>query len=355
MNLDKHIGNLLESALSSKKFPGYSAALVTNSGVTTFVGGRHTYEIDSPLITENTLYDVASLTKIVAPMTLMMQMIDKGTVKIDDKIGFYLPEFVTDAYKSEATIQHLLTYTLDYDLPGGAKSLMKEVPPETLALQMITLPLKSAPGSSYMYSNITAFILTQLIEKITGKNFYALVNEEIFTPLEMATATFAPDELSRQLIPPTEITNDRGVVQGFVHDESTHYLQSGNISSGAAGLFASALDIAHFLKMVVNRGVINEKDFFSEKTVEKWTTNQFPDLLPVLTPLGWGDLNNQLVASHSERFVVKGGFTGCFIIGDLEKGVAFVILSNLIYPVRPKEKNNFNDLKKEIIALLLEN
>lgn len=181
MSLDKNIDNLLKSALSSKMFPGYTAALVTPSGTTTFFGGRQTYEADSSLITNDTLYDVASLTKIVAPMALMMRMIDKGAVKIDDKIGLYLPEFVTDEYKAQATIHHLLTYTLDYDLPGGAKSLMKEVPPETLAHRMIKLPLKSAPGSSYLYSNVTAFILAQLIEKsLAGIFMHSLVKRSLY-------------------------------------------------------------------------------------------------------------------------------------------------------------------------------
>lgn len=350
MNTPDIFHQLLKEALSTKVFPGYAAALVTPTEIKTFTGGNFTYENLSKEVTATTLYDVASLTKIIAPMALAMKMIDENQLHIDDLVGKYLPEFLTDEYKSKATIRNLLTYTLDYDIPLGAKSLMKKLTPEELSTRMLTLPLKCPPGTSYLYSNITAFILTQLIEKATGENFYTLVKREIFAPLGMSSSTFTPDTLSFPEIPPTEINEDRGLVQGFVHDESTHHLQSGNISSGAAGLFASITDVAKFLQMVVTQN----NSFYSGEMRKNWTTDQFPNLLPTYTPLGWGDTNNEMIKDYPDRFVVKGGFTGCFMIGDVKNEIGLIVLSNLTYPVRPKERPGFTKLKEEMVKLLIE-
>jgi CubicO group peptidase (beta-lactamase class C family) len=351
MTLHENLNELLKESLSTKTFPGYAGAIVTPTEIKTLVGGKHTYEAGSAEVTDTTLYDVASITKIIGPMSVAMKMIDSGRLSLDDTVGKYIPEFITDENKAKATIRHLLTYTLDYDVPYGAKSLMNELSPEELRLRMFELPLKSAPGTSYLYSNITAFILTQVIERATEENFYTLVNQEIFAPLGMATATFSPGKELWPQIPPTEITDTRGTVQGFVHDESSNHLQSGNISTGAAGLFASVTDVAHFLQMVISKDG-EGRTFFSDTIRKSWVTNQFPSLLPTLSPLGWGDTNNEMLVDYPSRFVVKGGFTGCFMIGDVENNIGIVVLSNLTYPVRPKERPGFTKLKEEIVKLL---
>ena len=350
--LKESLRNLFDSAIDDYVLPGYSAAIVTPSKLVTFVGGRFTYDKESLPVLESTLYDVASITKIVGPMSIMMHLVDIGKVALNDKVTKYFSSFNSGQYKDEVTIRHLLTYTVDYDLSGTSKSLTKEILPQEFVERTFRLPLKCTPGSSYFYSNITAFLLTQIIEKVTGKNFYLTVQEKILTPFGMTASTFFPTDEARLLIPPTEITEDRGTVQGFVHDESTHYLQSGNISSGAAGLFASSSNIAKFVSRALSFS--NKEDpFFSEEMVQRFTTNQFVSLLPTITPLGWGDNNNEFISAYRDRFVVKSGFTGCFIIGDLKNKIGVVILSNCTYPIRPKDRPVLNQLKREIIDLLI--
>lgn len=343
----------LQIAIKDKLFPGCSFVYFDETEQIMEAFGRATYEQDSVSITTETLYDTASLTKIITTMTLASLLIDEGVLRLDDSVGKYLPEYNFSPEKQSATILHLMTYTLNYNMPGGSKSLMSGLTPEQVAQNALSFPLKEIPGTSYMYSNVTAFILTQVIEKSTGRSFDRLVEEKIFGPLGMITATFSPKENQVPFIPPTEITAERGIVQGVVHDEFTYYTRRGGIANGAAGLFASIKDVKMFLRMAVNKGMIRDKIFISETLANKWTQDQFPELLPMHTPLAWGDLNNSIIDTYHRDIVVKAGFTGCFMLADLKQKKAFAILSNRTYPNRPVDTTSFTKLKEDLTAITL--
>jgi len=352
MHTIERVEGILKNAIANKVFPGCSIAVIENEEITTQAFGSFTYEATSPNVTTGTLYDCASLTKIVGLMAIAGILLDEGVISLEDSVGTYLPEFITDKTKANAQIKHLMTYTLDFDIPGGSKSLMGTLSPVEVAYNATTYPLKHEPGTNYLYSNITAFLLTQVIERVTGQNFYELVQERIFAPLGMKTATFTVPESERHLVPPTEITPERGVVHGVVHDEFTNHTTNGGISNGAAGLFANIEDMAQFLKMAVVGGVYNDTRLFSEELVAEWTRDQFPHLLPGHTPLMWGDLNNHYIDQFPERnIVVKGGFTGCFMMADLTTKRAFVLLSNRTYPKRPNNNEAFSLVKEKLMEL----
>lgn len=353
------LAEMLTRAHAAHMFPGCAAAFVTKDTFEPIFLGAHTYDADSPAVTADTVYDTASLTKIIGPMSIAMMLIDAGTLSLTECISTYLPEYARQPFKAAATLAHLLTYTLDYELPGGTKSLMTpNISPRDLAQMLIALPLKQASGTSYRYSNVTAFLLTQVIERATKRTLHALTAEKIFTPLAMKTATFSPKTKPATHIPPTEITSDRGVVHGFVHDESTYFLHSGNITSGAAGLFASITDIAHFIQMTIGKGVYTTNGsstrLFSDEIVALWTQDNFPTLLPMHTPLGWGDDFNGLIDPYHRQIVVKSGFTGCFMMADLKNEIGCIVLSNRTYPSRPHDSSNFKELKRDMMRLTLD-
>ncbi len=345
----KQFEAIIETAIASKVFPGCSIVFLNEDTCFSQGYGHFTYELNASQVHTSTIYDCASLTKIIAPMAVAMILIDKGILNLDEKISKYLPEFVNQPEKGEALLSHLMTYTMDYNIPGGSKSLFGTLSPEQVAHNALSYPLKALPGTNYMYSNITAFILTQIIERVTSENFYTLVKDYVFTPLEMSTATFFPSSKTKSLIPPTELTNDRGEVRGFVHDEFTFYTTKGGISNGAAGLFASINDITQFLKVALHGGEYNKKPIFSSTIVSKWTEDYYPKLLPTHTPIGWGDLNNILIDTYHREMVVKSGFTGCFMSADLKNHRGFAILSNRIYPHRPMDAGAFNKVKEALL------
>ncbi len=343
----------LQTAIKEKLFPGCSFAYIDDEEEIVEAFGNATYEQGSISVTSETLYDTASLTKIMTTMTLASLLIDEGILQLNDLIGKYLPEYRLSQEKQSATILHLMTYTLNYNLPGGSKSLLPGLSPAEIAHNALSFPLKETPGTSYMYSNITAFILTQVIEKATSDSFDSLVKKKIFVPLKMTTATFSPTEDQIPYIPPTEITNERGVVRGVVHDEFTYYTRRGGIANGAAGLFASINDVKMFLRMAVNRGMSDGKEYISKSLANKWTQEMFPELLPTHSPLAWGDLNNSIIDTYHRDIVVKAGFTGCFMLADLKQKRAFAILSNRTYPTRPVDSTSFATLKEDLAAISL--
>jgi CubicO group peptidase (beta-lactamase class C family) len=355
MNKQLAFKTRLQEAIQEKVFPGCSLAYIDNDNNEEVVLslGNATYDEKSFPIEPDTLYDTASLTKIMTTMTLALMLVDEGILSLDDKVGKYLPEYEISAEKQSATIRNLMTYTINYNLPGGSKSLMPGLTATQIADNALTYPLKEMPGTSYMYSNLTAFILTQVIEKVTGQSFDALVQDKIFEPLQMNTATFTPDANLVTSIPPTEVTKERGEVRGVVHDEFTYYTRRGGIANGAAGLFASILDMKKFLQMTLAGGVREEKRLISEDLVRKWTVDMFPELLPMHTPLAWGDLNNSLIDKYHREIVVKAGFTGCFMLADLKQKRAFAILSNRTYPTRPTDASSFAKLKEDLTEIAL--
>jgi CubicO group peptidase (beta-lactamase class C family) len=348
-NKEAAVTAVLQKCISEKVFPGCAVVLISGEQKFATGLGYFTYHSDSSVVDTKTLYDVASLTKIVAPMAVAMMLIDEEVLDLDEKVGTYLPEFVNQPEKELALLSHLMTYTLDYDIPGGSKSVMGQLTPDQVAHNCLVFQLKATPGSNYMYSNITAFILTQLIERVTGRHFADLVQEKVLNPLHMQSATFSPPRALIHRIPPTEITADRGEVKGFVHDEFTHKTTAGGISNGAAGLFASIADMQQFLQMTLNRG----RGLFSEEMASLWTRDYYPELLPVHTPVGWGDLNNKLIDDYHRDIVVKAGFTGCFMVADLKNNKGFVLLSNRTYPQRPDNASGFADLKEELMKIVL--
>lgn len=344
---------LLTKAYSEKVFPGCSFALVTKNGIETIQLGNLTYDPASPQVTENTIYDIASLTKVIAPLSVAQILIDNGTLALTDRVSVYIPEFSNDKNKEGALLSHLLTYTLMYDLPCGTRSLMTpDTTPGQLAERLTALHLTDLPGTRYLYSNITAFLLTQVIERVTARSLAELVSEKVLTPLGMHSTTFSPSRFDIETIAPTEITRVRGVVRGFVHDESTHFLQSGGITSGAAGLFAPVSDIAQFIQMTLNKGVCNNQRIFSENAVSAWKTDHFPNLLPIHTPLCWSDDFTVAPETHRPHIISKGGFTGCFMMANLEREIGLVLLSNSTYPERREGSVDFKKLKEELTEIL---
>lgn len=350
--MEEKIKGRAEQAIQDKVFPGCVVGAVFKNGRRVILPfGRFTYDIGSPSVVEGTIYDVASVTKMIPTSSLLLALIDQGKAGLENRVQDYLPEFGNYPDKKSVLLKHLLTYTLDINVPSTTS--LKNEPAQKIVDIMVKAPLKSKPGDRFIYTNSTALITGLVINKISGLALDVFADQYFFKPLVMASTTFYPERLDKSKIAPTEIDDWRGrLIQGEVHDEGTFTLQKGGYHLGAAGVFSVADDLLNFLDMLLNMGLYNDKRYFSEAIVKEMHTNQLTSGKEEVG-LGWdlnskhkmGDLSSNQVFGHS-------GFTGSMVICDPVLGVSIAILSNRTFPKRPATGDAINSFRHDVADII---
>ena len=295
--------------------------------------GALTYEPSAPRVEKETIYDLASVTKAIPGAALMMHLLDQGKIHLDDPLVKHVPDFGNLPGKDRVTLRHLLSYTLDLDVPP--MSSLCERRPEEITRVVVSAPLKSPPGSRYAYTNSTAFFFHLIIERVTGKKIDQLAEELFFKPLGMMRTMFFPlKKFTREQIAPTEVLEWRGgEVRGVVHDESTFALEQGGIIPAVAGLFGAAPDLLNFAEMLLDHGAVRWRTILSREIVEEITSTPLQGGKP-LPNLGW-ERGEEWMGDERLNIFGKRGFTGTGFLVHPLRGKAIVILSNATYPTRP--------------------
>ncbi|MBP6085491.1 serine hydrolase [Candidatus Gracilibacteria bacterium] len=337
----------LEVAVKEHVFPGCVFGIINKNGERDLIAiGHHTYEQNSPLTSRESIFDVASLTKVIPTNLLALQLIDQGKLGIHDPIRHYLPE-MTSKSSEQATIHNLLTYTylLKRDQPLAA--LINESP-ETIIKVLFDTETAFVPGSKFHYSNTPSILLGMILQRILNKSLVDAAQESVFDPLEMTHTTFSPKNPS--LVIPTEI-NARGLVQGKVHDECASALQP-SFQPGCAGTFSTADDVLNALSMLLHDGVYKNHRLLRQTRIQELEINQ---LAPIGSSHGLGiELNQpQYMGSHCATTTIgKTGFTGTVIVSDRHRGIAFTLLSNRTFPTRPTDRHGINVVRRDIADLV---
>ena len=290
--------------------------------------GRLDTAIASSPVDVNTMYDMASLTKVIATTTAAMMLEEEGQLDLDRTVASYLPEFNAPD-KAAITMRMVMTHR------GGLEAfaaLYKTFKGREQYLQQINLrPLKSVPGTEMVYSDWD-MILTQLvIEKITGIPLDKFVDEKIFRPLGMTGTMYTPDASLKPRIAPTEIDTARGgLVWGKVHDENADAI--GGVA-GHAGLFSTAPDLSIFAVMLLNGGEYNGVRLVKAATVARWTA---PQGRGSSRALGWDTPSQNSSAGHyfPPRSFGHTGFTGTSIWIDPTRDLFVILLTNRVDPTR---------------------
>lgn len=340
--LQEKITEILNEAMKRKIFPGAVFGIVRKNGSMLVVpSGRFTYDNDSPVVTENTVYDVASVTKSIPTSSLALYLVDQGKLRIEEKMIRYLPEY-KGSFREDVTIHHLLTQTLRFSFPLSSIAHLKS---DEIIEKILHARLLDVPGSSYYYVNATSILLGMVIEKVTGKSLDVSAGEIFFNPLGMTKTTFHPHEK----VPPTEILPSGKIIQGVIHDESARAMLPRVV--GSTGLFSSAPDLLRFLRMLLGGGVFEGKRFFSEKIVKQMYTNQLSSShIPV--GLGWEISASWMGEKKGENTFGKTGFTGCVVVCDVEKGIGAVLLTNRTYPHRPPIGDAINQVRRDVLDMV---
>ncbi|HEX7180470.1 MAG TPA: serine hydrolase, partial [Thermoanaerobaculia bacterium] len=281
-------------------------------------------------VTAGTLYDLASLTKVVATTTMAMILVDEGKLDLDRPVRDFLPGFQGPG-KEAVTVRHLLTHSSGL---AAVAPLFQEIRGRAAYLERIqAMDLVYPAGSRSTYSDLGIILLGEILERVAGQPLEAFVRERVLDPLGMRDTRFRPPARLRPRIAPTEHDTWRGrLVHGEVHDENAFAL--GGVAPHA-GLFGTAPDLARFAQMLLNGGVLHGRRIVSRETVERFTRRA--GIPGSDRALGW-DTRSAEGSSAGTLFSLRSfghtGFTGTSIWIDPERRLYVILLTNRVHPTR---------------------
>jgi uncharacterized protein YbbC (DUF1343 family)/CubicO group peptidase (beta-lactamase class C family) len=277
----------------------------------------------------NTIFDIASLTKVTATTPSIMRLFEQGKIRIDDPVIKYLPEF--QGGKSDITIRLLMTHfsglAPDVDLVpkwSGYQTGIEKA--------LTTKPIVPA-GTKFIYSDINFLLLGEIVRRLSGQTLAEFAHEQVFAPLGMTETGYQPSMSLLPRIESTEIDDETGQpLHGVVHDPTARYM--GGIA-GHAGVFSTAADLTKYAEMLLNQGKFNGQQIFAPATVRKFTEPASPADQPVLRGLGW-DIDSGFSSNRGEVFPIGSfghtGYTGTSMWMDPYSKTFIIFLTNVVHP-----------------------
>lgn len=294
-------------------------------------------------MTEDTIFDAASLTKVIATTSAMMKLVEQGKVTIADPVTRYLPEF--QAGRSTITVRDLLVHFSglrpDVDLKPKWSGY------DTGIQLALTDKPATLPGAKFVYSDINFLLLGEIVRRVSGKPLDEYTQEILFGPLGMQDTRFNPPASWQSRIAPTE-QEEGAPWLGVVHDPTARYM--GGVA-GHAGLFTTAQDLSHFAEMLLLEGEYKGAHLFSAATIRKFTSPNSPSHQPIVRGLGW-DIDSPYSGPRGELFPIGSfghtGFTGTSLWVDPMSSTYVVLLTNSVHPKRGK---NLTPLRSRIATI----
>lgn len=327
----------LEQAVAARAFPGAVYAVGwRNRLVGSGALGSLSYEESAAPMREDALFDIASMTKVVATTTVAMMAVERGDLRLDYPVQALVPEF-GGAGKEQVTVRHLLTHTSG--LPAYVEFFRDFQPAQAGAgaaaaiLERIYATSLEAPaGTRYSYSDLGIILLGELLDRALGEPYEAFARREIFAPLGMSETAWNPDPELRERIPPTELDDWRGrLVRGEVHDENAWVM--GGIAPHA-GLFSTVSDLSVFAQTMLNHGYYDGRRVLARATVASWRRRQ--ELVAGSSrALGWDTaFPSDRWGMFSQEAYGHTGFTGTSIWIDPGRDLFVILLTNRVHPTR---------------------
>ncbi|CAN5466836.1 hypothetical protein BH09GEM1_BH09GEM1_08580 [soil metagenome] len=324
---------ILDAAVADSAFPGAVAVVGSRTGpLVSVTAGRQDWGSEYKT-TISTIWDLASLTKVVGTTSAMMQLVESGKVELDAPVQRYLPEW-KGANKEKVTIRHLLTH--QSGLPAFKEYFRLNVSPDSTLALFLATPLDTLPGVRMVYSDIGAILLGKVVERVSGETLDRYLARHVFGPLGMRDTHFKPAKNLRYRMAPTEIDPWRGrKLLGEVHDENAFAL--GQVS-GHAGLFSTARDLEKLAETYLNGGAYNRSHLASAETLKLFTTVN--DSTFSSRALGWDTPSANSSAGHYLERPAFGhtGFTGTSIWIAPQHDLYVILLTARVNPTRQHNK-----------------
>jgi CubicO group peptidase (beta-lactamase class C family) len=298
-------------------------------------------------MTMNTVFDVASLTKVIATTPAVMLLVQRGEVKLNAPVRTYIPEF-TGGDRDLVTVRELLTHTSG--LPPDLETKSDWHGWVVAIAKACAIKLESPPGTAFRYSDINFILLGEIVQRVSHMPFQVFVQREIFQPLKMTGTGFLPPESELPCIAPTEVVDGRPW-RGVVHDPTARHM--GGVA-GHAGLFTTAADLARYARMLLNLGELDGVRIFQPETVRLMTSVQTPPEVGAKRGLGW-DIDSAFSGPRGDFFPVGSyghtGWTGGSLWIDPASKTFVIFLSNRNHPT---EAGNVTALRHTLGTLAAE-
>ena len=337
---------LVDAAIERHELPG--AVVLVGRGDTVVYrhafGQRAVQPTPEPM-TDDTIFDVASLTKVVATTTSIMQLVEAGRIRLNDPVARYIPEFARYG-KDAITVRQVMTHTsglrpdleLDVEFSGADEAIRRAIE------EVPTAP----PDERMIYSDINYFLLGDIVRRVSGERLDRYAKAHIFDLLGMKDTTFLPPDALRPRIAPTERCRQREwpcpptglaadgqaipFLRGVVHDPTARRMDG---VAGHAGLFSTAVDLSRFCRMLLNGGTLDGARILAPATIARMIAPSTPAGMRDVRGLGW-DIDSSFSSNRGELFPIGSfghtGFTGTSLWIDPQSKVYVVFLSNRVHP-----------------------
>jgi CubicO group peptidase (beta-lactamase class C family) len=356
------IDSAIDAAIAEQKLPGAVLHMERNGAVYEKAYGHLSYEPGAAPVSTSTVFDAASLTKVIATAPSVLLLAQDGKLDLDAKLVQYFPECANGG-KQEITIRHLLTHTSG--LPAGLPPTPAWHGSAAAHALACSLPVTNAPGTFFRYSDVNYVLLGQLVEKLSGMPLNEFAQRRIYTPLKMtetgylpikrgvAVAGIAPTHKSQvdpaQRAPHGDVPAG-AMLQGVVHDPTARRMDG---VAGSAGLFTTARDLARYARMLLGGGELDGVRVLSRDSVRLMTTPQSPAGIKAVRGMGMDINSPYAVRPRGTVFPVGSfghtGFTGCIVWIDPNSRTFYVFLSNRVYP---DDKSNVLPLYTQLGTLV---
>lgn len=352
INIDQRIDTIVQNAISAQAMPGCQVVVMHKGRVVSNrCYGHLTYDTSSRAVTPETIYDLASLTKVCATTLAVMKLTESGDVGLNDKLSRYLP-YLKNTDKKDITVKQALSHCAG--LKAYDNLWQQTADPDSIYLLIAQSPLNA--NGNYCYSDFGFMLLADMVERVGGQPLDRYVDEHFYRPMRLTHTMFHPltHSHNQSCIAPTEYDSLRGQIWGEVHDPNAYAL--GGVS-GHAGLFSNAQDVALLMQMLLNGGELNGRRYLKEKTVETFTRRHYEKqgnrrALGFDKQLVVPTNNAQTSFFASQASFGHTGFTGTMVWVDPEYDLVYVFLSNRVHPSATPNKLAQMNVRTDIQSII---
>ncbi|HEV8542231.1 MAG TPA: exo-beta-N-acetylmuramidase NamZ domain-containing protein [Verrucomicrobiae bacterium] len=343
----REIDDTIQQSLARKELPGGVFWLEHNGRTYLRAYGNRVVFPSVEIMTEDTIFDAASLTKVLVTTPSIMLLVEQGKIEIDAPVAKYIPEFAQKE-KDKITLRHLLTHTSGLR-PGLPRDTEWHGYEQGIRLACAERPV-TEPGSVFHYSDINFIVLGEVVHRVSGKMLNEFSVENVFRPLKMIDTEFLPPKMKLERIAPTERSGNH-VFRGEVHDPTARRM--GGVA-GHAGVFTTASDLARLARCFLNGGELDGVRVWKPETIALFTSIQSPARVQVRRGLGW-DIDSPYAGPRGQVFPIGSfghtGWTGTSVWIDPFSRTFVILLSNRNHP---DESGNVIHLRSQLGTLAAE-